>query len=243
MVVWLLIGCTFMFMLLRTGLPFGVKAEGTAVSHVTLSFREKLLLQRTNMYAVGAILVLSAIGQWFPTTIELVMILAALCIVNLPGRYHFTSAGVAYNNVLFRPWKEFSYVRVRGAKLTLVPREGFAPLKFYLMPKRQKEMLPNFQRFLEVRQDTSPVSFHPLAMVRKFFRRISWRTLLLSIFLISMSLLIFTACGEGPDPSGLNSASQNNLPSVSANGNTNHPGPSQSSSEERAICLQSGAAW
>ena len=218
MVVWLLVGCTFMFMLLRTGLPFGVKAEGTVVSHVTLSFREKLLLQRSNMYAIGAILVLSAIGQWFPTTIELVMILAALCIVNLPVRYHFTSAGVAYNNVLFRPWKEFSHVRVRGAKLTLVPREGFAPLKLYAMPKRQKEILPHFQRFLEMRQDTSPIAFHPLAMVRKFFQRISWRTLLLSIFLISMSLLIFTACGEGPDASGLNSANQSNLTSVTDNG-------------------------
>jgi Amt family ammonium transporter len=222
MVVWLLIGCTFMFMLMRIGLPFGVRKEGTAISDVALNFREKLLLQRSNMYAVGAILILSAIGQWFPTTIEIVLIVAALCIVNIPVRYHFTSAGVGYNNVLFRPWKEFSYVRVRGAKLTLVPREGFAPLKLFVMPARQQAILPNFQKFLEVRHDTSPATFKPWAMARKFFQRFSLRTLLLSVLLISFTLLLLTACGEGPgaDGSGINTANQNNLTGVTAQDGT-----------------------
>jgi Amt family ammonium transporter len=216
MIVWLLIGCTFMFMLIRVGLPFGIRAEGTSVADVPLTFREKLLLQRTNMYAVGAILVLSAIGQWFPTTIELVLVLVAFAIVNLPVRYHFTSAGIACNNVLFRPWKEFEYVRIRGAKLTMVPREGFAPLKLYVLPARQEEILPHFQRFLAVRRDTSPVRIPLLASMRRVFQRVSLRTLLLSIFLIAGALLFLTACGEGPDPNGLNSANQSNLTGVSA---------------------------
>ena len=61
MVVWLFMGCIFMLMLLRMGLPFGVKSEGTAVSQSTLTFRETLLMQRTNMYALG-LSYLSAIG-------------------------------------------------------------------------------------------------------------------------------------------------------------------------------------
>lgn len=218
MVVWLLIGCSFMFLLLRIGLLYGVRTEGVAVTSVQLSFGEKLLLQRKNMYAVGAILILSAIGQWFPTTIEVVLILAAFAIINLPVRYHFTSAGIACNNVLFRPWKEFRYARLRGAKLTLMPHQGFAPLHLYIMPSRQKGILPNFQRFLEVRWDTSPARFAPLALVRKFFRRISLRTLLLSIFLIVGAMVFLTACGAGPDTNGLNTASQNNLTGVSTTG-------------------------
>ncbi len=219
MIVWLLIGCTFMFMLMRVGLPFGVHSEGTSFADVPLTFREKLLLQRTNMYAVGAILILSAIGQWFPTTIELVLILVAFAIINLPVRYHFTSVGIAYNNVLFRPWKEFEYVRIRGAKLTLVPREGFAPLKLYVMPSRQQEILPHFQKYLEVRRDTSPVTLPLVASVRKFFQRVSLRTLLLSIFVIAGALLFLTACGEGPDASGVSTANQSNLTGVSASPN------------------------
>jgi Amt family ammonium transporter len=225
MIVWLLIGCTFIFMLMRVGLPFGIRSEGTSIADVPLTFREKLLLQRTNMYAVGAILILSAIGQWFPTTIEVVLILVAFAIINLPVRYHFTSAGIAYNNVLFRPWKEFEYVRIRGAKLTLVPREGFAAHKLYIMPSRQQEMLPHFQKFLEVRRDTSPVAWPLVASIRKFFQNVSLRTLLLSVFLIAGALLFLTACGQGNDANGLTTANQSNLTGVSAS--PNGPGITQ----------------
>src|SRR5260221_9671868 len=117
MIVWLLVGCLFMLMFLRIGLPFGVRTEGNVSAKVALTFRERLLLHRTNMYALGAILVLSAIGQWFPTTIEIVLILVALSIINLPISYLFSSQGIACNNVLFRSWKEFAYVSVRGAQI------------------------------------------------------------------------------------------------------------------------------
>ncbi len=110
MIVWFLVGCLFMLMFLRIGLPFGVRTEGNVSAKVALTFRERLLLHRTNMYALGAILVLSAIGQWFPTTIEIVLILVALSIINLPIRYLFSTQGIACNNVLFRNWKEFAYV-------------------------------------------------------------------------------------------------------------------------------------
>src|SRR5216684_3029076 len=133
MLVWLLIGCFFMLMLVRIGLPFGIKSEGSVVATVTLTYREKLLLHRTNLYAIGALLVLGAIGKWFPTTVELVIILAALALVNLPVRYQFTTLGIACNNVLFRKWKEFEYARYRGAKLTLVPRKGFGALPLFVL--------------------------------------------------------------------------------------------------------------
>ncbi len=220
MIVWLLVGCLFILMFLRIGLPFGVRTEGNVSVKVALTFRERLLLHRTNMYALGAILVLSAIGQWFPTTIEIVLILVALSIINLPISYLFSSQGIACNNVLFRSWKEFAYVSVRGAQLTLVPRKGFAPLRLVVLPSRQKEVLPHFRRFLEIRQDTSPYVFVPLAFVRNLWKRISWRTVVLFALLMTFSLFLLTACGAGPDPSGLNSANQQNLTSVTANGTT-----------------------
>src|SRR5436305_2805169 len=119
MLVWLLIGCSLILMLVRIGLPLGIKSEGKVVATVTLTYREKLLLHRTNLYALGALLVLSAIGKWFPTTVELVIILAALVLVNLPVRYQFTTLGIACINVLFRKWKDFEYVLYRVALLTI----------------------------------------------------------------------------------------------------------------------------
>src|SRR5882672_8824331 len=104
MVVWLLVGCFFVFMLLRIGLPFGIRSEGKIVASVALTFRERLLIHRTNMYALGALLLLSAVGKWFSLPIELVLIVVALAVVNMPMRYQFTSEGIACNNVLFRKW-------------------------------------------------------------------------------------------------------------------------------------------
>ena len=218
MFVWLLIGCLFILMFVRIGLPFGIRAEGTSVAKVALTFREKLLLHRTNVYSLGAILILSAIGNWFPTTVEIALILLALSIINLPVRYHFTTQGLACNNVLFRQWKDFEYVRLRGARLTLIPREGFAPLSLVVSPSHQQTVLPYFQRFLEVRKDTSP--FQPLTSIRRLFKRFSVRTLVLYSVLFTIALFMLSACGGGTDSSGLNTASQQNLKSVTANGNT-----------------------
>src|SRR5436309_16012636 len=99
MLVWILIGCSFMLMLVRIGLPFGIKSEGSVVATVILTYREKLLLHRTNLYALGSLLLLSAIRKWFPTTVELVLILIALALVNLPVRSPFTTQGIACTNL------------------------------------------------------------------------------------------------------------------------------------------------
>src|SRR5438477_6643456 len=169
MFVWLLVGCCFVLMFLRIGLPFGIQANGRTVARVGLTFRERLLLHRTNMYALGALLVLSALGKWFSLPIEIALMLVALAIVNLPIRYQFTSEGIACNNVLFRRWKEFEYVRVHGARLTLMPRGGYAPLRLVVLASRHKEVLPSFQRFLQVRHEAPP----PPAIFRWLRQRIA----------------------------------------------------------------------
>src|SRR5438876_6715835 len=208
MFVWLLIGCSFILMLVRIGVPFGIKSEGLVVATVTLTYRDKFLLHRTNLYALGALLVLSAIGKWFPTTVELVIILAALALVNLPVRYQFTTLGIACNNVLFRKWKEFEYARYRGAKLTLVPRKGFGALPLFVLASRHDEVLPYFQRFLQVRNEAPP-KFLDRSVMQWLRRRLA---LVALMALLAMSLLfLLSACGAGPDPSGLNTANQSNL--------------------------------
>ncbi len=165
-----------------------------------------------NMYALGALLILSAIGKWFSFPVELALILVALAVVNLPISYRFSSEGIACNNVLFRRWKEFEYVGVHGAHLTLMPRQGYAPLRLVVQASRQKEVLPHFQRFLPLRREAPP----PPALPGWLRRRAS--AIILSGILIFTVAIVLSSCGEGPDASGLNSASQSNLTGVSANG-------------------------
>ncbi|GHO90250.1 hypothetical protein KSF_002980 [Reticulibacter mediterranei] len=212
MAVYLLVGCFFILMLVRIGLPFGVPASGKPVTSVALSFRERLVLHRTNMYALGALLLLAAIGHWFSLPVEVACIFLALALVNLPIRYHFTSEGIACNNVSFRRWNEFSYVGVHGGRLTLMPRAGYAPLRLVVLASRQKEVLPTFQRFLQVRHEAPP----PSALALWFRRRVP--ALILSGLMLFTFAVVLSSCGENADPSGLSTANQSNLTKVSANG-------------------------
>src|SRR5437879_12330578 len=129
MLVSLLIGSLFLLMYLSVRLPFGVALDGNPIKLVSLTFRERLLLRRRNLYSLGVILLLSAVGHWFPTIAELGLILLGLCINVLPTRYHFTTAGVACNNTTFRRWNEFASVEIKGAHLIFIPRTGFAPFR------------------------------------------------------------------------------------------------------------------
>ncbi len=96
-------------------------------------------------------------------------------------------------------------------------RKGYAPLKLFVQTSHQKDVLPYFQRFLEVRRESAPSILSQLAITKTLLRR-RLATLLLGIVLIFAALAILSACGEGPDTSGLNTANQKNLTSVSANG-------------------------
>src|ERR1700730_13559154 len=212
MTVWFLVRCFFILMFVRIGLPFGIQSEGRTLARIGLTFRERLLMHRTNMYALGVLLLLSAFGKWFSLPVEVALIFVSLAIVNLPMRYQFTTEGIACNNVIFRCWKEFEYVRVHGAHLTLVPRKGSASLNLVVQASRHKEVLPYFQRFLLTRQEASP----PPALWRWIRRHIP--ALVLGSLLIFTLTIVLSSCGEGPDPSGLNTANQSNLTGVSANG-------------------------
>src|SRR2546429_6288458 len=142
MLVSLLIGSLFILMYLSVRVPFGIALDGSPIKRVSLTLQERLLFRRRNLYLLGVILLLSAIGHWFPTTIELGLILLGLCINLVPTRYHLTTAGVACNNTTFRRWDEFTSVQIKGARLILTPRAGLASLKLVLFPSRQQEVLP-----------------------------------------------------------------------------------------------------
>ncbi len=215
MLIWLLVGCFFVLMLIRVGLPFGIKSEGKVIATIALNFRERMLMHRMDMYALGVLLLLSALGHWFSAPIEVALIFVSCAIVNLPMRYQFTTEGIACNNVLFRRWDEFAYVRVQGSRVTLMPREGNAPLKLFVHSSHHQEVMPYFRRFLMMREEKA-LSMPGWVQMRAWLRK-RLPSLLLGSILIVCTLTLLAACGEGPDTSGLNSANQSNLTGVSTN--------------------------
>ncbi len=109
---------------MRVFLPIGTRIPGRPLGEVTLSWRERLLLQRTNMYLFGAVVLLGAVSGALTGPLELVALLAAFAILTIPARYRFTSEGIALNNVVFRAWSDFSGFREERSALVLEAVEG-----------------------------------------------------------------------------------------------------------------------
>ena len=124
MPVILLLSAMFIISVLRVSMPFGAKPEGKPIGAITLSFRERMLLQRTNMYLIGIVILISAVGGLLAGPLELVAIVATLAVLTIPVRYTLTSQGIALNNVVFRSWTEFTGYREERGGIVLLGSPG-----------------------------------------------------------------------------------------------------------------------
>src|SRR4051812_41572595 len=104
--LWLF-GAMLIVMLLRVALPIGVRVPGTPVGRISLTLTERVRLQRTNVYAIGAVLLLCAATQAIPLAVELFVVVGVFAILAIPARYTLTTEGIAFNRTVFRPWSEF----------------------------------------------------------------------------------------------------------------------------------------
>ncbi len=166
MPVLMLFGLMLIVMLMRVTLPFGANTEGKVIAQASLSFRERLLYQRINVYAIGLVLALAAVTGAVSGPIEMVVILATFSILMLPVRYTLTSRGIAINNVVFRPWTDFHDIDEQPRKLRLLAHQGMRNFDMYLLAGHQKQVLgalhqqlksqrsPNGERKVKVKRAT-----------------------------------------------------------------------------------------
>jgi hypothetical protein len=135
-------------MLMRVYMPLGAKVGGKVTQTLHMSLPEKALMQRVNVYAIGGVLLLMAVTGLIAPVIELVVVAVALGILTMPVRILMTSEGVGLNNVVYRPWKEFSSFSCEKRRITLNGRDGARPLHLYILPDHQKQALPVLRRHL-----------------------------------------------------------------------------------------------
>lgn len=143
-----LFGAMLVVMLMRVAPPIGVRIEGDPVGRVTLGFAERVRLQRTNVYAIGAVLVLCAATRSIPFLVELVVVVAVLAILAIPARYVVTTKGIALNRTVFRSWKEFRGFATEPSGIRLVPNAGAGRFRMVVNPARQRELAKAIGRFL-----------------------------------------------------------------------------------------------
>ena len=61
-----LFGAMLIVMLMRVAAPLGVRIEGEPIGRISLGWSEQVRLQRTNVYAIGAVLLLASATNSLP---------------------------------------------------------------------------------------------------------------------------------------------------------------------------------
>ena len=124
MAVLMLLVAMLIIAVIRVHAPFGQPSEGKPLGRITLSFPERALLQRTNMYLIGIVILISAVGGLLAGPLELVAIVATVAVLTIPVRYTLTTQGIALNNVVFRSWTEFTGYREERGGIVLLGAPG-----------------------------------------------------------------------------------------------------------------------
>ena len=140
MIAPLLCGMMLILTLMRIAVPIGQPVAGNLLGIVPLRFRERIRLQRTNVYLLGVMLLLGTLGGWIRTPINLIVVLATFVIVSIPVQYTFTTEGIARNRVVFRHWDEFDTIADERGRILLHGIAGAANFPL-LLADDQHEMV------------------------------------------------------------------------------------------------------
>jgi hypothetical protein len=145
-----LFGSMLIVMLVRVAAPLGVRIEGEPIGRISLGWNERVRLQRTNVYAIGAVLLLASVTSNLPLIGVVAVIVGIMAILAIPTRYVLTTRGVAMNRTVFRPWTDFSGFETDAKGIQLVPKPGVRGFRLVMSPPKSKEVARTLQKFIPV---------------------------------------------------------------------------------------------
>jgi hypothetical protein len=104
--------------------PWVPKAEGEILDVIPVPIRARVRLQRTNVYAVGALMVLGGAGGWLPAAVQIAMAVVVLIGLLIPVTYTLTRSGIALGRTPARAWSQFTMVAEGPGRLELTGADG-----------------------------------------------------------------------------------------------------------------------
>ncbi len=112
--------------------PWAARPPGSVVIRIPVPFGAKVRMQRTNVYALAALLLLGSVGGWIAPLLELAMIATTMGLLLLPVHYTLTDHAIALGRTPFRKWTEFTRAETRRGLVTLRGRDGADGLPIWL---------------------------------------------------------------------------------------------------------------
>ena len=143
-----LFGSMLIVMLVRVAAPLGVRIEGELIGRISLGWSERVRLQRTNVYAIGAVMLLASFTSSLPLIAVLAVMVGILAVLAIPTRYVLTTQGVALNRTVFRPWTDFSGFETDAKGIQLIPMPGVRGFRLIMSPPKSREVAKTLQKFL-----------------------------------------------------------------------------------------------
>ncbi len=144
-----LVAAMLSIMAARVAGPLGRHTPGVPIIEYRLSARERVLLHRHSLYALGLVLLVGAVTGVIPRGLELVGVLGAFAIVlGLPAVYRLTDAGIAFNRVVFRPWPDFIDLKEGRDGLRLLGRSRLDGFSIVCLDRQRRAELERMARAL-----------------------------------------------------------------------------------------------
>ncbi len=157
MIAPLLCGMMLILTLMRVAVPVGQPLTGDPLGTVMLRFRERIRLQRTNVYLIGVVLLLGTLGGWMHAPINVIVVLATFVIVSIPVQYTVTTEGIARNRVVFRRWDEFTGIADERSRILLRGVPGSANFSLLLAHDQHEAVM----QLLSTTPLATPQRAHP----------------------------------------------------------------------------------
>jgi hypothetical protein len=104
----------------RVWQPWAPVPDGALLARWRVPLRARVSIQRSQVYAVAAILILGVLGGWLPGVLQLLVVVAALAILFWPRlTYTVTDKGFALGRTRLRRWSEFSGCTPQSGRIAL----------------------------------------------------------------------------------------------------------------------------
>lgn len=142
-------------MVARVFIPWEDSPTGRELAVIPLPFRQRVRLQHINIYAIGFLLILGAVGHWVSTLLMLIVILFVTAILFIPIRYTLTEDGLTMGRTPFRRWIEFRDVESRPGRVHLIGAEDWRDMDILLPTTEDSEQVLSVARRALLRQRSS----------------------------------------------------------------------------------------
>lgn len=128
---------------------------GKPLQIVPIGILPKLLTYRSSLLALLMGCALATFAGWMQVNMALTVMAFAFLILLVPMRYTLTTKGVAVGQSVFRPWSDFSGLKVKKNRLELVHPSNFGRLTLFVKPAEMDNVLKHAQRHVKFQSSNS----------------------------------------------------------------------------------------